>query len=140
LHDQPLSHARNTTRLYCTFATNNPLKKPIILNAPPLPGAPSASQLSWTSLWNYSIAGPARAWAVLRARSVKSRFEAMHATGLTALVGREEETQLLLRRWAKAKSDEGQVVLIAGEAGIGKSRLTATLMERLGSEPHTRLR
>jgi class 3 adenylate cyclase/predicted ATPase len=86
------------------------------------------------------IAGPARAWAVLRARPIGSRFEALHTSGLIALVGREEETELLLRRWARAKTGEGQVVLIAGEAGIGKSRLTATLMERLGGEPHTRLR
>ena len=86
------------------------------------------------------ITGPARAWAVVRARSVESRFEAMRPTGLTALVGREEETELLLRRWARAKTGQGQVVLMAGEAGIGKSRLTATLMERLGGEPHTRLR
>jgi transcriptional regulator with AAA-type ATPase domain len=69
---------------------------------------------------------------VLRARPVESRFEALHATGLTALVGWEEELELLLRRWARAKAGEGQVVLIAGEAGIGKSRLTAALMERLG--------
>jgi class 3 adenylate cyclase/predicted ATPase len=86
------------------------------------------------------IAGAARAWAVLRARSVESRFEALHTTGLTALVGRDEESELLLRRWAKAKTGEGQVVLIGGEAGIGKSRLTAALMERLCGEPHTRLR
>jgi len=86
------------------------------------------------------IAGPTRAWAAVRARAVESRFEALHATGLTALVGREEETELLQRRWARAKTGEGQVVLIAGEAGIGKSRLTAALMERLGGEPHTRLR
>jgi predicted ATPase len=86
------------------------------------------------------IAGTVRAWAALRARSVESRFEALHASGLTALVGREEETELLLRRWARAKTGEGQVVLIAGEAGIGKSRLTAALMERLAGEPHTRLR
>jgi class 3 adenylate cyclase len=86
------------------------------------------------------IAGPARAWAVVRARSVESRFEALHTSGLTALVGREEEIELLLRRWSKAKSGEGQVVLLAGEAGIGKSRLTAALMEGLAAEPHTRLR
>ena len=86
------------------------------------------------------IAGPTRAWAALRASSVESRFDALHATGLTALVGREEELELLLRRWSRAKIGEGQVVLIAGEAGIGKSRLTAALMERLGAEPHTRLR
>src|SRR5215472_14707661 len=86
------------------------------------------------------IAGSVRAWAALRPRTVESRFEALHTTGLTALVGREEETELLLRRWARAKTGEGQVVLIGGEAGIGKSRLTAAHMERLGGEPHTRLR
>jgi class 3 adenylate cyclase/predicted ATPase len=86
------------------------------------------------------IAGPVRAWAALRASSVESRFEALHATGLTALVGREKEAELLLRRWSKAKTGEGQVVLISGEAGIGKSRLTAALLERLASKPHTRLR
>ena len=61
-------------------------------------------------------------WAALRASSDESRFEALHATGLTALVGREEELELLLRRWARAKSGEGQVVLLSGEAGIGKVR------------------
>ena len=86
------------------------------------------------------IAEPVRAWAALRPSSVESRFEAMHATGLTALVGREEELELLLRRWSKAKTDEGQVVLLSGEPGIGKSRLTAALLERLADEPHTRLR
>jgi len=86
------------------------------------------------------IAGPARAWAALRARSVESRFEALHTAGLTALVGREEESELLLRRWSRAKNGEGQVVLLSGEPGIGKSRLTAELLERLAVEPHTRLR
>jgi predicted ATPase len=71
---------------------------------------------------------------------VASRFEALHASGLTDLVGREEECELLLRRWLRAKTGEGQVVLLAGEAGIGKSRLTAALLERLAAEPHTRLR
>jgi class 3 adenylate cyclase len=86
------------------------------------------------------IAGPVRAWAVLRPSSVGSRFEALHGAGLTALVGREEEIELLLRRWSRAKSGEGQVVLLSGEAGIGKSRLTASLLERLATEPHTHLR
>ena len=81
-----------------------------------------------------------RAWAALRATSIESRFEALHASGLTELVGREEELELLLRRWSKAKTGEGQVVLLSGEAGIGKSRLTAALLERLATEPHTRLR
>jgi predicted ATPase/tRNA A37 threonylcarbamoyladenosine biosynthesis protein TsaE len=86
------------------------------------------------------IAGPVRAWAALRPASVEGRFEALHASGLTELVGREEELEILLRRWSKAKSGEGQVVLLSGEAGIGKSRLTAALLERLAAEPHTRLR
>src|SRR5262245_47499905 len=86
------------------------------------------------------MAQPARAWAALRASSVESRFEALHPTSLTALVGRDEEMELLLRRWARAKNGEGQAVLLSGEAGIGKSRLAATLLERLANEPHTRLR
>ncbi|MGC1563172.1 MAG: adenylate/guanylate cyclase domain-containing protein, partial [Bradyrhizobium sp.] len=86
------------------------------------------------------IAGPVRAWAALRGSSVEGRFEALHTTGLTALVGREEELDLLLRRWSRAKGGEGQVVLLSGEAGIGKSRLTAALLERLSGEAHTRLR
>jgi class 3 adenylate cyclase len=86
------------------------------------------------------IAGPVPAWAALRASSVASRFEALRASSLTDLVGREEESELLMRRWLRAKASEGQVVLLAGEPGIGKSRLTAALLERLAAEPHTRLR
>ena len=86
------------------------------------------------------ITEPVRGWAALRPSAVESRFEALHGAGLTALVGREEELELLLRRWSRAKAGEGQVVLLSGEAGIGKSRLTAALLERLTSEPHTRLR
>jgi len=81
-----------------------------------------------------------KAWAVLQPSAVASRFEAMHATRLTDLVGREEEIGLLLRRWARAKSGEGQVVLLSGEPGIGKSRLTAALLEHIGREPYTRSR
>jgi class 3 adenylate cyclase len=86
------------------------------------------------------IAGRVRAFAALRPSSIESRFEALHGSGLTALVGREEEAELLMRRWAKAKSGEGQVVLLSGEAGIGKSRLTAALLEGVAAEPNTRLR
>ena len=86
------------------------------------------------------ISGPVRAFAALRPASVEGRFEAFHGSGLTELVGREEELELLLRRWSKAKTGEGQVVLLSGEAGIGKSRLTAALLERVATEPHTRLR
>jgi predicted ATPase len=68
---------------------------------------------------------------------VEGRFEALHGGRLTALVGRDEEIELLLRRWSRAKTGEGQVVLLSGEAGIGKSRLTAafgTKMKRSGSD------
>ena len=80
------------------------------------------------------IAGPVRAWAALRASSMASRFDALHTAGLTALVGREEEFERLLRCWSRTKTGQGQVVLVSGEAGIGKSRLTAALLERLASE------
>jgi class 3 adenylate cyclase/predicted ATPase len=86
------------------------------------------------------ISGPVSVWVALRPASVESRFEALHASGVTELVGREEELELLLRRWSTAKAGEGQVVLLSGEPGIGKSRLTAALLERLASDPHTRLR
>jgi predicted ATPase/class 3 adenylate cyclase len=86
------------------------------------------------------IAGVVRAWAVLRPASVESRFDALHTTGLTELVGREEEFELLLRRWSKAKTSQGRVVLLSGEPGIGKSRLTAAVLERIAAEQHTRLR
>jgi class 3 adenylate cyclase/predicted ATPase len=85
------------------------------------------------------FAEPVRACQVLGMSTVESRFEAQHAS-LTPLVGREEELGLLVRRWRQAANGEGRVVLIAGEAGIGKSRLTVALEERLKSEPHTRLR
>jgi class 3 adenylate cyclase len=80
-----------------------------------------------------------RAWAVRSARPVESRFHALRTRGLTALVGREEEIGILLRRWSKAKSGEGQVVLLSGEPGIGKSRLTAVLRERLAAYATTLL-
>jgi len=86
------------------------------------------------------IARPVPAWQVLRPSAVESRFEALHASALTPLVGRDEEIDLLLRRWACVKAGDGQVVLISGEPGIGKSRITAALAERLHAEQHIRLR
>ena len=86
------------------------------------------------------IEGTVRAWAVLRPSYVESRFEAFHASGVTELIGREEELEILLRRWSKANTGQGQVVLLSGEAGIGKSRLTEALLEAIASERHTRLR
>src|SRR6266436_5309816 len=86
------------------------------------------------------LAGPVSAWQVLRPSVVESRFEALRGLALTPLVGRDEEIDLLLRRWARAKAGDGQVVLISGEAGLGKSRITAALAERLHAEPYLRLR
>jgi DNA-binding winged helix-turn-helix (wHTH) protein/predicted ATPase len=80
------------------------------------------------------------AWQVVGASLIESRFEALRPIALTPLVGREEEIELLIRRWSTAKSGEGRVVLISGEPGIGKSRLVAALEERLRPEPHARLR
>src|SRR5262249_45074173 len=85
------------------------------------------------------IAGPVNVWAAIRPATVEGRFEAFHRD-LTVFVGREEESQLLQRRWSRAKEAEGQVVLISGEAGIGKSRLTGTLLQQIEEEPHARIR
>ena len=86
------------------------------------------------------LADPIQAWQVLAASAVQSRFEAMHETSLAPLVGREEELELLLRRWNQASQSEGRVVLLTGEPGVGKSRLIAALQERLQSQPHVRIR
>ena len=80
------------------------------------------------------------AWQVLGERMLESRFEALHGGAMTPLIGREEELELLLRRWRQATAGAGQVVLLSGEPGIGKSRLIAALEERLSTEPHAKLR
>jgi predicted ATPase len=89
-----------------------------------------------------SLAGfaePQRAWRVLGESGVLSRFEALRSEA-TQMIGRDEELDLLLRRWRQAKTGEGRVILISGEPGIGKSRLTAELGRRIADETHTRLR
>ena len=86
------------------------------------------------------IAEPVAAWAVEGVADSESRFEAVHLTGLTDLIGRENEIDFLLGRQRRAWKDEGQVVLISGEPGIGKSHLAAALAVRIAGEPHTRLR
>ena len=86
------------------------------------------------------IAEPVAAWAVEGVSDSESRFEAVRAAGLTDLIGREDEIDFLLERQRLAWKGEGQIVLISGEPGIGKSRLAAALAERIAGEPHTRLR
>jgi class 3 adenylate cyclase len=85
------------------------------------------------------FAEPLAVWRVSGESKAEGRFEARHRTGLTPLVGRDEELSLLLRRWKQVKDGEGQVVLLSGEPGIGKSRLVREVRERLAGEPHIRL-
>src|SRR6516225_4242369 len=85
------------------------------------------------------FAEPQPAWRVLGESGEVSRFEALRS-GAAPLVGRDEELELLLRRWEQAKAGEGRVVLVSGEPGLGKSRLTAAIAERVEAEPHSRLR
>jgi hypothetical protein len=85
-------------------------------------------------------AEPIQAWHVVRTSGVESRFEAQHKTRLTPLIGREEQIDLLLRRWRKAVEGEGCVVVLTGEPGIGKSHIALALQERIQDERHTVLR
>jgi class 3 adenylate cyclase/predicted ATPase len=85
------------------------------------------------------FAEPLAAWRVKGEGRAEGRFEAMHGERLTPLVGREHELGILLERWAWAKDGDGQVLLLSGEPGIGKSRVIRTLRERLGDEPYTPL-
>src|SRR5262249_52420474 len=81
---------------------------------------------------------PIRAWRVLGLGKVESRFKALRP-GDGPLIGREEEIELLRRRWAQTKSGEDRVILLCGQPGIGKSRLVATFLDGIAGEPHTRL-
>jgi class 3 adenylate cyclase/tetratricopeptide (TPR) repeat protein/ABC-type transport system involved in cytochrome c biogenesis ATPase subunit len=83
---------------------------------------------------------PVGAWRVVGPSDTESRFEATHAADLTPFVGREHEIGLLVERWRQAKQGEGQVVLVSGEAGIGKSRISLAIQERIAEEPHARVR
>jgi class 3 adenylate cyclase/predicted ATPase len=83
---------------------------------------------------------PVLAWLIVREIENVSRFEASRSEAMTPFVGREQEVALLIDRWHKATEGEGQVALLSGEAGIGKSRILAALRERIGDEPHLVLR
>ena len=80
------------------------------------------------------------AWRVAGESRAESRFEALHGAAVIPLIGREHELALLIDRWCQAKTGEGQAVLLAGEAGIGKSRLLLALREQQRQEAQTRLR
>ncbi len=86
------------------------------------------------------FAEPIRCWQVVAESPAEGRFEALHGARLTPLVGREEEINLLVRRWEQSRDGAGQVVLLSGEPGIGKSRVVLGLLEALAGEAHIRLR
>jgi len=85
------------------------------------------------------VSAPLEVYHILGESAVRSRLEAAETTGLTPLVGRERERELVLTRWEQAKTGAGQVVSLSGEAGVGKSRLLQVLKEHAGKETHTRL-
>ena len=86
------------------------------------------------------FAEPVRAWTVVGEGVAESRFDAQHPASMTPLIGRDQELALLLDRWQRTKEGEGEVVLLSGEPGIGKSRIVRGLHEQLAGEPHTLLR
>ena len=103
----------------------------------------AAGRFEYGDLGDHDLKGiseSVQAWRVIAPTAAKSRFEAAHRTGLTLLVGREHEIGLLLERWAQAKEGDGQAILLSGEAGIGKSRITETLRERTATDGPVRLR
>src|SRR5262249_55384060 len=84
------------------------------------------------------VSEPVDVYRVLQESGARGRLDVAVTRGLTPLVGREQEVGLLVERWAQAKSGQGQVVLLTGDAGIGKSRLVRMLKEHIAHEPHTR--
>ncbi len=85
------------------------------------------------------ISTPVQVWRVIGETAAESRFDATHATGITSLVGREEEIGLLLNRWNQAKDGDGQVILLSGAAGVGKSRIVRSFRQRLEDELRNRV-
>jgi TOMM system kinase/cyclase fusion protein len=84
------------------------------------------------------VATPVQVYRVLQASGAQTRLDVAAPRGLTPLVGRDAEVTLLLERWTQAKEGRGQVALLSGEAGIGKSRLVQVVKERVLGEPHVR--
>jgi class 3 adenylate cyclase len=102
----------------------------------------TAGDFDFSDLGPRSVAGwaePVRVWRVLRKIDVESRFEAKHMAQVPPLFGREEEMELLVRRWRQALRKEGCVVLLTGEPGIGKSHIVRAVEEQLQSDPHIRM-
>ena len=94
-------------------------------------------------LGSYEFKGfsePVKAWRVTGERAVESRFDATRSGKLTQFVGRQNELGQLLSLWGRAKAGEGQLALLCGEPGIGKSRLSLTFSERISSEPNITIR
>src|SRR5262249_33693920 len=85
------------------------------------------------------MTNPVPSWRVLSEHAAESRFEAGHTQPATGLLGREREVDLLMDRWAQTRGGEGQVILLSGEAGIGKSRIVAATRQKIIDEPHTRI-
>ena len=101
----------------------------------------STRQLAGGAFEYRALVSPSvEAWQVLGASAAESRFEARHATGWSSLVGRTAELELLRSRWRQTVDGEGRVMVIAGEAGIGKSHLVHALQQRLVDEPHLQVR
>jgi class 3 adenylate cyclase/tetratricopeptide (TPR) repeat protein len=85
------------------------------------------------------ISAPATAFSVLGARALESRYDARTAEADSPMVGREQELALLMERWRQARAGEGQMVVLTGEAGIGKSRITRVAIDAISQEPHFRI-
>lgn len=103
----------------------------------------AGGHFNYRNLGGCSVKGwlePVSVWQVLGKSGVESRFEAMHESGLSPLFGREAEMELLLGHWRQAVREEGRVVVLTGEPGIGKSHIAVALNERLGTQPHITLR
>jgi class 3 adenylate cyclase/tetratricopeptide (TPR) repeat protein len=112
----------------------------VVIDAPTrrqIGGLFNCQDLGTVELKGLPMAVPA--WQVLTENRTLGQFEALRS-GSTPLVGRDEEMELLLRRWGQAKAGNGRVVLISAEPGVGKSRLAEALAERIAAEPHTPLR